>query len=120
MNSADPERNREMLDAVECVTADYRSRGLDGVCREELEAMTAYHELLTSTVRVNRIHPDSPVQDALREDFLQRFPAWRENRYIAAWPKKHRLLLALIVRRRYRLLHSLMKTKKQFSRPNEK
>ena len=71
--------------------------------------MAAYHELLTSSTRVNLINPKSPVQDALLEDYLSRFPGWRENPYIRSWPGKHRLLLSLILRRRRTLLHALLK-----------
>ena len=101
-------RNLEMLDAIETVMADYEQAGLYDKYYPELEAMAAYHELLTSSTRVNLIDPNSPVQDALLEDFLRRFPNWRENPYIRRWPGKHRLLAALIVKKRRRLLHLLL------------
>lgn len=107
--SADPSRNLEMLDAIETVVTDYRQSGAFERYRRELEAMAAYHELLTSSTRVNLINPKSPVQDALLEDYLSRFPGWRENPYIRSWPGKHRLLLSLILRRRRTLLHALLK-----------
>ncbi len=106
--SANAERNLEMLDAIEAVMRDYTAAGALDRCRFELEAMAAYHELLTSSTRVNLIDPESPVQDRLREDFLARFPDWRQNPYIKAWPRKHRLLLPLILRKRRRLLHLLL------------
>lgn len=108
-NSASIERNREMLDAVTAVWEDYCIQGAEREYRDELEAMFAYHELLTSSTRVNLLDAGSPVQDALLEDYLQRFPAWRENPYLQTWPRKHRLLLFLIVNRRRRLLHLLLK-----------
>ncbi len=107
-NSAGIERNREMLSAVAAVWDDYRLQGKTAPYHDELEAMAAYHELLTSSTRVNLLDPKSPVQDALREDFLARFPAWRQNPYIRRWPKKHRLLAELIARRQYGLVHLIM------------
>ena len=107
--NTDAARNLEMLDAIETVMTDYERSGAFGKYHRELEAMAAYHELLTSSTRVNLIDPKSPVQDALVSDYLARFPGWRDNPYIRAWPKKHRLLLSLILRRRRRLLHALLK-----------
>ena len=108
-NSASIERNREMLDAVAAVWDDYCAQGAESEYRDELEAMFAYHELLTSSTRVNLLAADSPVQDALLEDYVRRFPTWRENPYLQTWPRKHRLLLFLIVNRRRKLLHLLLK-----------
>ena len=108
-NSSGVERNREMLSAIAAVCDDYAAEGAAEAYGKELEAMAAYHEALTSVTRVNLLDPKSPVQDALREDFLARFPNWRENPYLKRWPLKHRLLLALIVRRQYGLVHLLMK-----------
>ena len=108
-NSSGAERNREMLAAIAAVCDDYAARGAAETYAKELEAMAAYHEALTSVTRVNLLDPKSPVQDALREDFLTRFPRWRANPYLKRWPLRHRLLLALIVHRRYGLVHLLMK-----------
>ena len=108
-NNAGIERNREMLTAIRTVCDDYEAQGVSGKYRDELEAMAAYHELLTSSTRVNLLDPRSPVQDALLEDFMARFPHWRENPYLRRWPKKHRLLVKLIVHRQRLLLHGLLK-----------
>ena len=108
-NNAVIERNRDMLTSIQTVCDDYAARGVFDEYRDELEAMAAYHELLTSSTRVNLLDPRSPVQDALLEDFTARFPSWRENSYVRTWPKKHRLLLGLIVHRQRMLLHSILK-----------
>ena len=108
-NNAGIERNREMLTAIQTVCDDYEAQGVSDEYCDELEAMAAYHELLTSSTRVNLLDPHSPVQDALLEDFTARFPDWRENPYLHTWPKKHRLLLSLIVHRQRLMLHGLLK-----------
>ena len=117
--NTDAGRNLEMLDAIETVMADYEQSGLSDRCHRELEALAAYHELLTSSTRVNLIDPRSPVQDALLQDFLQRFPDWRENEYIRAWPKKHRLLLKLILHRRRSALHLLLRANEKLKEKKE-
>ena len=107
-NSSSIERNREMLLSVSAVMEDYAACGKTEPYHDELEAMIAYHEALTSSTRVNLLDARSPLQDALLEDFLHRFPGWRENPYIRVWPKRHRLLLALIVSKHRRTLHMLL------------
>lgn len=115
-NSSSMERNREMTDAIRDVWEDYTACGKAERYHDELEAMAAYHELLTSSARVNLLDPKSTVQDALLEDFTARFPFWRENPYLKGWPKKHRLLLALITRKQRLLLHTLLKANQMIKR----
>lgn len=107
--NADADRNLDMLTALELSLRCYQDRGAFERYRPQLCAMAAYHELLTSSVRVNLIDPASPVQDRLLEDFEQRFPEWRENPYVRSMSRKHRLLLSLIAGRRRRTVHLLMR-----------
>ena len=109
MKTANAERNREMLIAIGSTMDFYRQQGAFERREAQLCYLAAYHELLTSTTRVNLIDPDSPVQDALREDFLSRFPNYGQNTYIKRMPAKHRLLIRLIVAKRLRLVHLLMR-----------
>ena len=107
-NNRDPRRNLEMCTVIRSVMEHYRETGNYAQYREQLEYMAFYHELLTSSVRVNRIDPDSPVQDALLEDFLSQLPSFREKPYVRQMPAKYRLLTALILKKRRRLLHLMM------------
>ncbi len=109
MKTANAERNREMLIAIKSTMDYYRQHGSFEQREPQLCYLAAYHELLTSTTRVNLIDPKSPVQDALREDFLSRFPNYGRNPYINSMPAKHRLLIRLIAAKRLRLVHLLMK-----------
>ena len=70
--------------------------------------MAVKHQLLASTVRVNLVDPASPLQGELLQDLEEKFPRWQENPYIAAFPAQHRLLLKLMKRRQYRMVHALM------------
>ena len=108
-NTANTARNLEILDAVEDLMGWYRDAGLYAKYEEELFAMAHYNAFLTSSVRVNAIDPGSDVQEKLLQWFLAAFPNWRENPYLRRWPKKHRLLVNLIVHRQRLLLHGLLK-----------
>lgn len=105
MHAGKAGRNLEIVTAVDTVLEDFRALGLYERCEPQLCYMSFYHELLTAVVRVNLIDPASPVQTALLEDFLKKFPDFRENRYIRGMGAKYRLLLALILRRQFRALH---------------
>lgn len=117
--NSDDARNLEMLDAIGTVMADFERSGAFGKYCKELEALAAYHELLTSSTRVNLIDRNSPIQDALREDFLARFPDWEKNAYIRSWPLKHRILLSLILLRHRALLHVLLKLNEARKKSNK-
>ena len=64
--------------------------------KPSLEYMTLYHQLLTASVRVSRIDPDSPAADTLLQDFLRKFPDYRRNPYLKTMSPRHRLLLSQI------------------------
>lgn len=108
-NSTNAERNREMLPVIAGVLDYYRERGEYTRREKELCYLALYYELLTSTTRVNLIDPQSPVQDALLEDFLARFPDYAQNPYVRAMPAKHRLLLRLITAKHRRAVHLVMR-----------
>ena len=108
MHSGNPERNLEIIGAVDSVLTDYRAAGLFGRYEPELCYMAFYHELLTASARVNLIDPKSAVQETLLTDYLAKFPDFRENRYIRQLSAKHRLLLRLILRRERLALHAVL------------
>ena len=102
------ERNLEIIDACENLLDYYKAEGMyDRYCRE-LEYAVFYNELLCSVDRVNMADRDSDVQNRLTDWFLAHFPDFRNNRYIQSMPWKYRLILALILKRRFRLLHVLV------------
>lgn len=108
-NSASVERNLEMITAVDSVLDWYRQAGLYDRYAPELEYMAFYNQFLTSSTRVNLIDRGSHVQDALLDDFLEKFPDFRQNRYVAAIPAKYRLLTKLILSRRRVELNLVMR-----------
>lgn len=108
-NAKDPSRNREIITAMDLVLEDYRQQGVLERYRKELELVAVKHQLLASTVRVNLAEPRSPLQRELLADLDRKFPAWRDNPYLAELPAQHRLLLKLIDRHAYGALHALMR-----------
>ena len=111
-------RNREIITAVDTVLEAYRAAGLYERYEAELCRMALYHQLLTSCDRVALIDPKSPVLIELSEDFERKFPHWRENRYVQQMSKKYKLLLALIARRRFREVKTLMEANNRLRRKN--
>ncbi len=107
--SSHAERNLEMIDALDSTLSYYRELGAFERYEKELCYLAVFHELLTSQTRVNLIDPRSPVQDALLEDFLRRFPDYEKNPYVRSMPAKHKLLVGLIAARRRGAVHLLMR-----------
>lgn len=108
-NSASLSRNLEIITAVDAVLKGYKALGLYEKYLPQLEYMSFYNQLLTSSTRVNLIDRNSPVQDRLLEDFREKFPRYRENRYIREMPGKYKLLLFLIEHRQHLALNLVMR-----------
>ena len=108
MTSKGIERNLEMIRALDLVLDAWREAGLFERYHAELEFLALYHELLTSCVRVAQLDPHSPVLPRLAEDFERKFPRFRENPYLRGMSARHRLLLGLILRRRFGAVKALM------------
>lgn len=98
-NSKNIGRNAEIITAVDEVIAYYKAQGCYEQYSAELEYMALYHQLITSTTRVNLIDRKSDLQDKLLEDYTAKFPNYRGNPYVQKMPFKLKLLLFLIERR---------------------
>jgi hypothetical protein len=108
MNSTAAERNAEMITVADSVLDYYRERGKWTQYRQQLEYAFFYDEFLTSVTRVNLIDPKSRIQRLLRDDYLKRFPDYRENPYFLQAPRKYRLLERLIRSGQWWAVHLLM------------
>ena len=92
LSASKAERNLEMLSVEDLVLDHYRAEGAFERFRTELEYKFWYEAYLASVTRVNRIDARSPVQATLRDDYIRRFPDYRNNPYVrAASPKLHLL-----------------------------
>lgn len=108
-NSTNTGRNAEIISAVDEVIGYYKAQGHYGQYEQELEYMALYHQLITSTTRVNLIDPNSDLQDKLLDDYTAKFPNYRQNPYVQHMPFKLKLLLWLIERRRHAAINLIMR-----------
>lgn len=108
LHSRDLSRSAEIIPALDTALDDFYAQGQFGTFGEALEAMAVYHQLLTATARVNRVDPRAPLQRLLLENLESKFPHWRENPLLRSLSGRQRLLLQLIQRRQYALLHGVI------------
>lgn len=107
-NSADAQRNLEIIDAVDDLTAYYREHGLFDKYREQLEYIAFHHAFLASATRVNFIDARSPVQDILLQDYLSKHPDYKSCKFFSQLSFSHKLIHFLVVHKWRRILHLLI------------
>ena len=108
-NNSNAKRNLEIIDAAREIIEYYKAAGLYERYENELCYMAFYNVFLTASVRVNAADPDSEVQEQLMQWFLQNFPNWRDNPYVKGLNAKHRLLTELLMKRKRKSVHFIMK-----------
>ena len=108
-NTSRVRRNLEIIPAVDDLWDFYRAHGRWEELKDVLVYLAFHNEFLTGSVRVNLADWRSDVQETLLQDFLQKVPDWRENRYIRSISLKHRVLTWLLMHRLRLCVHILMK-----------
>ncbi|MGI5977092.1 MAG: glycosyltransferase family 2 protein [Candidatus Limivicinus sp.] len=108
-NNKNTARNIEIIPAVDAMLNAYREKGLFEKYKPQLEYSAFYNQLLTSSTRVNLADMRSDVQDRLLEDYIRKFPDYRENPYIKSMPFKFKFLHFLIIHKMRLTLHLVMK-----------
>ena len=73
------------------------------------------HVLLAGSVRVLRIDPDSELLGRFQDYVQTQFPDWRDNPYLQQLPRKRRLLVSLLLKKRYGTVHALFLLKQKLS-----
>lgn len=111
MNTADPERNRHMLLALEDLTGWYENRGLRARFEEQLCELAIEHLLMAATVRVAKAEPKAALLTEIREFMDRRYPGWRTHPSIGRMSRMRRLALYLIEHRHYAILGWLFRLK---------
>ena len=101
MKSGSVMRNLEIIDAVDDLCAYYKSQGQYLRYKDQLEYLAFYHQYICAVVRVCLADRKSPAADKLREDFLKKFPSYRENPCVQSTSLKYKLLDRLIRCRMY-------------------
>lgn len=108
-NTQKVQRNLEIIPAVDELIAFYKEQGRYEQLKGVLEYLTFHCVFLTTSVRANLADWKSPVQEELMQDFLTKFPDYRENPYVKAMRRQHKLLDQLLRRRMRLSVHVLMK-----------
>ena len=96
-----PSRCIEIIGAVDSVLEYYKAVDCFDKFHNELEYMALYHQVITSTTRVNLIDRKSDIQQKLYSDYVRKFPDYRKNPYVLSMPKKLKLLLFFIEHKMY-------------------
>jgi len=109
-NSKNTQRNIEIIDAVDAAIDFYCKAGKFDKFKNQLEYMAFHHQMLTASTRVNLIKWNSPLQSELLNNFVSKFPNYRENPYVKNMPKKYKLLESLIRNKHWLAVHLIMKS----------
>ena len=116
LSGSNVSRNREMILVAESVVDYYREYGRYDRFAPELEYKFFYEEYLSALVRVSLGDPKSPVQAELRDDYLKRFPGYRNNPYYRAAPIRYHLLDHVIRAGKWRAVQRMMEMNNQIKR----
>ena len=108
-NSKNTQRNLEIIDAVDEILNYYCKNGRFEEYFAQLEYMAFYNQFLTSSVRVNLVKWNSPVLTQLSENFVEKFPDYKNNSYLKSVPAKYKLLENFIRNKHWLLMHLMMK-----------
>ena len=109
LNSGNAARNLEIIPAVDELIRFYREQGRGEELKDILEYLAFHSQFLTASVRVNLADYKSPVQKQLMQDFVAKFPDYRNNPYVKKMSKQHKLLEFLFRKRLCLLAHIIMK-----------
>ena len=102
--------NSEIIDALDDVVCWYETQGLFGQYASELCAL-CLNNLYDACVRIVRADASHPLPDRLMAFLRQRFPDYRGNRYLQAWPAKRKLVFSLLEKRHYKAARALFRAK---------
>ena len=111
MNSVNVERNREILEALEDVLGYFRQQGLSRRYHAELEHLAVAHVLLFALVRVLRMDRKNPLLGQFAAFVKERFPHYRENKYLYKLTRNQRLALKLVDHKLYGVVELLFRIK---------
>lgn len=111
MRSPNLPRNLEIIDAVEALRTRFVREGLFSVYGPWLEVLAAENMMLAAQ-RVLMSDPKAAYLPEFTEYLRDKFPGYRNNPLLARLGKKKKLVLALLEKRRYRLLRCIFSLRK--------
>lgn len=110
MRNQNLDRNGEIIDTVDDIAAWFREKGLYEEYKEELCFLTFSH-LYQAAVRVVRADRKHPLLPRLWQYLNDRFPRYRENKYMQTLSKKQRIVLFLLERKQYALVSAMFRVR---------
>lgn len=108
-NNAKLQRHLEIIDAVDDLVGYYKAQNKFDQYSTQLEYTAFYHQFLAASVRICTVDSTSPLLKQLKDEYIKRFPDYKNNNYIRSMSKKHRLLSALLLKEKYKTVAAIMK-----------
>ena len=108
-NNAKLQRHLEIIDAVDDLVEYYKAQNKFAAYSAQLEYTAFYHQFLAASVRICTVDSESPLLKQLKDEYIKRFPDFRNNNYIRSMSRKHRLLSALLLKEKYKAVAAIMK-----------
>ncbi len=105
----DPAHNREIIGAIDEVLQWYRDKGLFDEYRKELCKLCVDNVFYDAAVRVLKATPSHPLLAELWTFTETNFPEFWNNPYLRTYSRKKRLIMRMLMRRRYRCIHLLFR-----------
>lgn len=96
MRNQNIDRNREILAAMDDILAFFDERGLTAEFAHELCCLAIDNVYITTSLRLIRIDPGSPLIRDLRAYMQRRFPRYRRNPYLRRLSAQYRLTFRLL------------------------
>lgn len=115
MHTPNVKRNAEILDAFDDLLGWFRENGLFERYYNELSRLAVDHVLLAASVRVACIDPANELLGQFLDYVNTQFPDWRDNPYLQQLPRRHRLLVSLLLKKRYGTVRALFRLKQKLS-----
>lgn len=115
MHTPNVKRNAEILDAFDDLLGWFRENGLFERYYNELSRLAVDHVLLAASVRVACIDPANELLGQFSDYVNTQFPDWRSNPYLQQLPRRHRLLVSLLLKKRYGTVRALFRLKQKLS-----
>lgn len=111
MNSANVQRNGDILPAMEDLVSYFQEQGAFQTYHAELEHMAVAHVLLLASMRVLAVDPKHPLLGQFSAYVRKHFPQYRKNKYENRLTRNQRIALALIDRKLYGLVALLSRVR---------
>lgn len=111
MNSANIDRNVEIIDAFDDLLGYFKSHGKFDEYREELCHLTLSHVYLVASVRVITLDRKHPLIKKFAAYIKQSFPDYKKSKYIRRLTRNQRIALLLLEKKQHFMIDLIFKIK---------